>query len=233
VRRWAAEAVGTAIVVTVSGAATVSSAPLAPMAGPAVWAALLLAGGPGRHHNPVLTAAAWVTGRVRGDDLAALLAGQAAGSLIGGLLGAAVVRAAVSPVGHGAATSGDVALRHALLAEFAVAFVVALVALAAAAAGRGPGAPVGLVAGAAALVAAPWGAVLANPAVALAGAVSGALPPVVAVAAVPAQLAGGLLAALLLPADHGRPAGAGMRGPHRVPLPPRPRDPSEPLVPAL
>lgn len=242
-RSVVAEGIGTAAVVATACAAVTSPSDLAPVAAPAVWGALLVAGrglgGSGLFLNPALVAAAWVVGRIRTRDLTVVLVAQTAGAVAGAAAGVRVATglalASPDPAPYvGEAGPPALTAVPALVAEVVVVLSVTVVALlsapsswpttAATVSGTAvAGLPVALVASPGAVLVGPLTGAAFNPAVAAALAHADVIPWDVAVAYVPAHLAGALIAALVVLGLSSRPRA---REAPATPPVPRPRDPA-------
>jgi glycerol uptake facilitator-like aquaporin len=205
VRCLALEGFGTAVLVVTACLATTSPSVWALPTVAAMWGALRVAGRsagrPGPFLHPALTAAAWVTGRLRTRALVALLAAQSTGTAVGIPLAVRATEMAMTgaPGVASPAELPDVVApiaAHALAVEAVVVAVLTVVALSAAT--PHVDVPLALVAGVAAVLVAAVSGAAFNPAIAVALAHTGVLPWELAVAYVPAHLAGALVAALVV-----------------------------------
>jgi aquaporin Z len=126
-RKYLAEFIGTFFLVLTFGSTVLAGLPYAPLAIGAVFMVMVYAGGhiSGGHYNPAISLAAFLRGRLGGEDLLPYWIAQLAAGLVAALL----AKFLVNPSGVHAMPLSGRGIWTALIAEFLFTFALCYVVL--------------------------------------------------------------------------------------------------------
>ena len=197
--KYAAEAIGTFVLMFTVGTTVLTGSTLAPFAIGAALMAMIYAGGhiSGGHYNPAVTIAVLVRGRITISEALGYIAAQIAG----GLVAAAVVHLCVTATPAHPSTPSGHAMTAAIIAEFIFTFILCFVVLNVATSKDHPsnsfyGLAIGFTVAAGAVAVGGISGAVFNPAVGIAGATLGMLTGTVAVIFLIGQLLAGAIAGI-------------------------------------